>query len=123
RKRRERADVAGELERASEEHVPALVVPHLHGGAAGVPEPAELLLAGDVLVTEGPQRSLQHRHPSRMPLGDQDGQAIQEEIGGARLVWRWRRPCGLGLFPQAVSAGSTVVRDTCVASCGIRLVT
>ncbi len=112
REHSERADVTRELDRAGGEHEPALVVPQLHGDAASVPQPSELLLGGDALATEGRQGALQHRHPSRMPLGDQQSQAIQEEIGGARGARRpGRATSGLGDLSQSGSGGQMAGED------------
>ena len=101
----QRAGIAGEPDVAGGEHVPRLVVPDIHGRAAREPEPPESVPRRHVLVAEGRQRSLYDRHASRVALRKQQRQAIQQEIGRARGLRRWRRPAGGSSHLAQTAAG------------------
>ena len=66
---RERAGPARELDLARGELVPGHVVAEGPGDVAGQPEPAQLLLLGELRVPERAQRLLQRRRPGGVALG------------------------------------------------------
>ena len=81
--------------------VPCLVVPHRYGRHSGEPQPAQPRLRRDVLAAEGEQRPSQGGRPGRIALRDQQRQAVQEQVGGARRGrWRGRHTCGSGHVPD-----------------------
>ena len=59
---------------------------------ADKPEPAHPLRIGDVLATEGVQRPVEHRHTRGVALGNQQRQAVQQQVGPARGLRRGRCP-------------------------------
>ena len=93
--------VTRELDVTAGHDVPCLVVPHRHGRPSGEPQPAQPLLRGDVLAAEGDQRPSQRGRPRRIAVGDQQRQAVQEQIGSARRgLWRGRHTDGSGHVPD-----------------------
>ena len=86
--------VTRELDVTAGQDVPCLVVPHRHGRPFGEPQPAQSLLRRDVLAADGEQRPSQGRRPGRIALRDQQRQAVQEQIGGARRARRRGRHTG-----------------------------
>ena len=111
-KQAEGAGITGQLEVVGAERLPALVVPHESGDVAGEPEPAETFLRGDVVAAEGARRPLEHRGRCGVPLGDQHGQAVPEEIRRSRwLRRRWHGPRRLGDFQHTAAVGQTTDDD------------
>ena len=94
--------VTRELDVTAGQDVPCLVVPHRHGHPSGEPQPAQPLLRRDVLAAEGEQRPSQGGRPGCTALRDQQRQAVQEQIGGARQgQGRGRHTCGCGHAPAS----------------------
>ena len=87
----QRAGVAGELDLSGGEHEPAFVVPQIHGGAAREPQPADPVLAGELVGAERPQCPLQHRRSGGIPLRVQHRKPVEEKIWRSR--WFRRRGC------------------------------
>ena len=82
------------------------------GDVVGEPEPAETFLRGDVVAAEGARRPLEHRGRCGVPLGDQHGQAVPEEIRRSRwLRRRWHGPRRLGDFQHTAAVGQTTDHD------------
>ena len=105
REHAQRADVAGQLEMPSGQCVPALVIPQIVGGMAGHEEPAELVLEGQVTTPERSHGGLQGRRPGLIPVGDQDGQSVQQQVRRARLRRGRRAERGPGHLGQVGPAG------------------
>jgi hypothetical protein len=83
----ESVGLSGGVDVAGGQHVPALVVPHQPGGNDGQPQPAQSLLGGHIRLPEGAYRPLEHGCCCRVAFGNQQRQAIKQQVG---------RPCGLG---------------------------
>ena len=64
--------------------VPRLVVGQRPGDAAGQPQPAQLVLLGERLVTERAQRDLQRRRRRDVALVGEEGEPVEQQIAGAR---------------------------------------
>ena len=80
---RERAGPACELDLARGELVPRHVVAEGPGDVAGQPEPAELVLLGEGVLPEGPQRLLQRGRPCGVAPGHEEGEPVEQQIAGA----------------------------------------
>ena len=85
----ERADVADELDLAGGDRVKTLVVPDRAAGPGGHPAPAQDLLDRD--AGEHLRCSLEGRRGGGVPIGDQQGQALEGEIERARAIRRGRQ--------------------------------
>jgi hypothetical protein len=78
------------------------------GHAARKREPAEPLVGGESLVAEGAQHTLQHRRARSVPLGDQHGQAVHQQIGRSqRLRCRRRGTHGHGDLQHSAATRQT----------------
>ena len=84
RQRGERAVPARELEVARGELVPRLIIGKRAGDPGGEPQPAQLVLLGESLVPERAQRDLQRRRRRHVALAGEQGEAVQQQIAGAR---------------------------------------
>ena len=107
-KHTESAGFSGTPDVAQGQQVPALVVPQYLGGEHAEPEPAHLLLCGNVLDRGGAERPLEGRRRSRVALRDQQHQAIYHQIG--RTWWLWcpaRGLGGLGRLTQTATCSET----------------
>ena len=80
--RGERAGAARELEMACAELVPRPIIGQCPGDAAGQPQPAQLVLLGNPLVTERAQGDLQRRRPRGVALAGDEGEPVQQQIAG-----------------------------------------
>ena len=89
RQQAERAGIAGELEVPGGHLVPALVVPHIMGGMTGHEEPPQLVLKSQPTAAERGDGSSHRRRSGLIPVGDQDGQPVQQQVRRAP-----RQRCG-----------------------------
>jgi len=85
----EGASPASQLDLAGGEIVPPGVVAERAGDLASQPEPGQLVLLGERLVTERAQRHLQRRSPSSIALAGEEGEPVEQQVTGA-----WRRTRG-----------------------------
>ena len=83
--------IVGDFELARSECVPAVVVPDERGGSAGEPGPSQAFFGGNALPAERVQRLLEHRGPRRGAVNDEAGQAVEQEVRGARGSDRTQR--------------------------------
>ena len=66
------------------ELVPRLIIGQRPGDAAGQPQPAQLVLLGERLVTERAQRDLQRRRRRDVALAGEEGEPVQQQVAGTR---------------------------------------
>ena len=64
------------------ELVPRPIIGQRPGDAAGQPQPAQLLLFGEALVTECRQRDLQCRRPRNVALAGEEGEPVEQQVAG-----------------------------------------
>ena len=81
---RERAGAARELEMARGQLVPRLIIGQRPGDAGGQPQPAQLVLLGERLVTERAQRDLQRRRPRNVAVVGKEGEPVEQQTAGTR---------------------------------------
>src|ERR1700761_7328684 len=88
RKGRQRPGVTSNLDLTCSERIPAFVVPDERGYPAREPEPARVLLRGNLLRADGAHRPLQHRHSARWPVNGQQRHPLEQQIPRVRRLWR-----------------------------------
>ena len=102
----QRPGVPGEPDLPHEHRAPGVIVPQGAGGGLGVPAPPQSLRRGDAWAGEGAHHVPQRRCGGGGPVGDQQGQAVQDQVGRARRIRRRRqRPGGAGDLQQIAGAG------------------
>ena len=125
----ERPGVAGKLDRARADLEAAVVVPDQVRRPRGQETPPEHLLHGDLGTRERRNRAPQHGRGGGAPVGEDQRQAVQQQIArkrGIRRAWapsprRGRRRAGCRPHPPARrrTALRSTHRDTCRAR-GVR---
>ena len=88
----QRTGITRELDEARRQHVPGSRRPtRMPRARAAERQPPTPVPSGHVLASEGVDRPSQRRRSCGVSLCDQQRQAIQQQIGRARRLRRWRR--------------------------------
>ncbi len=86
----QRTGITRKLDEARRQHVPGLVVPQKCRDTRCERHPPTPFPSRHVLASEGVDRPSQRRRSHGVSLSDQQRQAIQQQIGRARRLRRWR---------------------------------
>src|SRR5690348_3653928 len=65
------------------ELVPRAIISERAGDPARQPQPAQLVLLREPLVTERPQRDLQRRRPREIALAGEEREPVEQQVAGA----------------------------------------
>jgi hypothetical protein len=102
----QRPGVPGEPDLPGEHRAPGVIVPQGAGGGLGEPAPPQCFRRGDAWAGEGAHHVPQRRCGSGGPVGDQPGQAVQDQVSRPRRKRRrGQRPCRAGDLQQIACAG------------------